>query len=172
VREGRKVKFRLVMLTQGKEVKTLGIEGEGTIRDCFLSVYLGRFAHGARGNDATDRYAGALGQGNGSIDEFQAIDTREVPSIQLHTLDASVAWEPDAALLAATTTTEGPKLLETGPKQSSSSGLTPEQVARVLALHDEQRSLSAIAKSVIGYTGGGALDKIRVVLHEAGQRVE
>jgi len=174
IREIRKYGIRIILLTQGKEVKTLGIEGEGSIRDSLQTVLLGGHAKGVPGNEHAGQYAGALVNGNtySAKEDAHAIDTSGVPSLPVRQLDELVVWQPDAALLTATTTTEGPKLLEIGQKNSSSSGLTPEQVARVLALHDEQRSLSAIAKSVIGYTGGGALDKVRVVLSEAGQRVE
>ncbi|GAB4474484.1 MAG: hypothetical protein OHK0037_35420 [Elainellaceae cyanobacterium] len=34
-REARKVRIRLVILAQGGEVKTLGIEGQGSLRECF-----------------------------------------------------------------------------------------------------------------------------------------
>lgn len=44
VREARKVKIRLVILSQGAEVKTLGIEGEGSIRECFTMIRLKGFA--------------------------------------------------------------------------------------------------------------------------------
>ncbi len=43
-REARKVKIRLMILSQGAEVQTLGIEGEGSIRECFAFVTLGKFA--------------------------------------------------------------------------------------------------------------------------------
>ncbi|MFM7888156.1 MAG: helicase HerA domain-containing protein [Pseudanabaena sp.] len=44
VREARKVSIRLIILSQGSEVKTLGIEGQGSIRECFAIVSLGKFA--------------------------------------------------------------------------------------------------------------------------------
>jgi ABC-type cobalamin/Fe3+-siderophores transport system ATPase subunit len=47
VRESRKVSIRLIILAQGSEVKTLGIEGQGAIRECFAMVYLGKFAKNA-----------------------------------------------------------------------------------------------------------------------------
>lgn len=34
-REARKVRIRLIILSQGAEVKTLGIEGQGSLRECF-----------------------------------------------------------------------------------------------------------------------------------------
>ncbi len=42
-REARKVKMRLILLSQGDEVKTLGIEGEGSLRECFTFVRLKGF---------------------------------------------------------------------------------------------------------------------------------
>jgi len=43
-REARKVSIRLCLLSQGAEVKTLGLEGEGSIRECFAMLRLGNFA--------------------------------------------------------------------------------------------------------------------------------
>lgn len=43
-REARKVKIRLIILSQGGEVKTLGIEGEGSIRENFTMIRLKGFA--------------------------------------------------------------------------------------------------------------------------------
>ena len=44
VRESRKVAIKLVILSQGAEVKTLGIDGQGSIRECFAIVAIGKFA--------------------------------------------------------------------------------------------------------------------------------
>jgi len=43
-REARKVQIRICLLSQGAEVKTLGLEGEGSIRECFAMLRLGNFA--------------------------------------------------------------------------------------------------------------------------------
>ncbi|WOB45488.1 ATP-binding protein [Thermoleptolyngbya oregonensis NK1-22] len=37
-REARKVRIRLLILSQGAEVKTLGIEGQGSLRECFTFI--------------------------------------------------------------------------------------------------------------------------------------
>ncbi|MBD1825041.1 hypothetical protein H6F51_21465 [Cyanobacteria bacterium FACHB-DQ100] len=44
IRAGRTSKIRLILLAQGSEVKTLGIEGEGSLRDNLSYVYLKGFA--------------------------------------------------------------------------------------------------------------------------------
>ncbi|HEY9859940.1 MAG TPA: hypothetical protein V6D16_10570 [Candidatus Obscuribacterales bacterium] len=44
IREARKVKIRLLLLTQGAEVKALKFEGEGSIRDSLTFIRLGNFA--------------------------------------------------------------------------------------------------------------------------------
>jgi len=44
VREARKVSIKLIVLSQGSEVKSLGIEGQGSIRECFAMVAIGKFA--------------------------------------------------------------------------------------------------------------------------------
>jgi len=44
VREARKVNIKLILLAQGSEVKTLGIEGEGSLRESFAVISLGKFA--------------------------------------------------------------------------------------------------------------------------------
>jgi hypothetical protein len=51
-REGRKVAMRLVVLTQDANVKTLGIEGEGPVRESFSRLLLGSFATKALPADA------------------------------------------------------------------------------------------------------------------------
>ena len=42
-REARKVKMRIILISQGDEVKTLGIEGEGSLRECFTFIRLKGF---------------------------------------------------------------------------------------------------------------------------------
>lgn len=44
VRESRKVSIKLIVLSQGSEVKALGIEGQGSIRECFAMIAIGKFA--------------------------------------------------------------------------------------------------------------------------------
>jgi hypothetical protein len=51
-REGRKVAMRLVILTQDANVRTLGIEGEGPVRESFSRLLLGSFATKALPADA------------------------------------------------------------------------------------------------------------------------
>ena len=52
-REARKVQIRMCLLSQGAEVRTLGLEGEGSIRECFAMLRLGNFAlsHGKSQKD-------------------------------------------------------------------------------------------------------------------------
>jgi hypothetical protein len=44
VRESRKISIKLIVLSQGSEVKSLGIEGQGSIRECFAMIAIGKFA--------------------------------------------------------------------------------------------------------------------------------
>ncbi len=44
VREARKISIKLIILSIGSEVKSLGIEGQGSIRECFAMISLGKFA--------------------------------------------------------------------------------------------------------------------------------
>lgn len=44
VREARKIGIKLIVLSQGSEVKSLGIEGQGSIRECFAMIAIGKFA--------------------------------------------------------------------------------------------------------------------------------
>lgn len=44
LRESRKVGIRVIVLAQGAEVKTLGVEGEGSLRDQLEFIRLGKFA--------------------------------------------------------------------------------------------------------------------------------
>jgi hypothetical protein len=43
-REAREAMIRVVILSQGKNVKTLGIEGQSDLLDCFTTIRLGKFA--------------------------------------------------------------------------------------------------------------------------------
>jgi energy-coupling factor transporter ATP-binding protein EcfA2 len=44
IREARKVSIKIIILAQGQEVKALGIEGEGSLRDSMAVCYLSKFA--------------------------------------------------------------------------------------------------------------------------------
>lgn len=44
IREARKVRIRLIVLSQGTEVKALKLEGEGSVRDSLSFIRLGNFA--------------------------------------------------------------------------------------------------------------------------------
>ncbi len=61
IREARKVAIRLVILSQGAEVKALGIDGQGSIRECFAIVSLGKFATARAKSLGDDAIKSALG---------------------------------------------------------------------------------------------------------------
>lgn len=44
LREARKVNIRLVMVTQGQQVESLGIKGQSDLKDCYCFIRIGSFA--------------------------------------------------------------------------------------------------------------------------------
>lgn len=105
LRESRKVGIRVVILAQGWEVKTLGMEGEGSIRENFLFVRLGVFARDVAEFPPTEDYPGAIVHGKSSKQEPQVIDTSDLMSLveKLETLDHGVVWELPASVPPALT---------------------------------------------------------------------
>lgn len=152
------------MLSQGGEVKTLGIEGQGSIRENFLFVRLGAFARGVEGIAPGTRYPAALVRGYRSDDPSAPLDTAGLTSLPLALLPASVAWAPDLALLSGITTTT---VLDSGAKAPENNSNTTSD--RVLALVDAGESLRAVQKEVFGYAGGSAHDKVQAILKKAGR---
>lgn len=44
LREARKVNIRLIMVTQGQQVESLGIKGQSDLKDCYCFIRIGSFA--------------------------------------------------------------------------------------------------------------------------------
>lgn len=82
-REARKVKIRLLILSQGAEVKALGIEGNGSVRECFTFVRLRGFVedHARRlKDDAIARFIS--GQDYPCMVEDQPADTNMLNPVE------------------------------------------------------------------------------------------
>lgn len=114
-REARKVSIRMCLLSQGAEVKTLGLEGEGSIRECFAMLRLGNFAlsHGKSLKDKAigevmetcDRPA-MLDQLPCNLPIFSDAQTMPVlplPNDYLELVDASPIAPPSSAITAQST---------------------------------------------------------------------
>jgi energy-coupling factor transporter ATP-binding protein EcfA2 len=164
LREGRKVGIRLCMLSQGGEVKTLGIEGQGSIRENFLFVRMGTFARNTAGIAPGEPYPAALVRGYRSDDPPVPLDTAGLTSLPLEVLPASVAWAPSVALLSGITTIPG---LDSGAKAPENNSNTTSE--RVLELIDAGKSLRAVQIEVFGYAGGAAHDRLQAILKKAGR---
>jgi hypothetical protein len=91
------------MLSQGGEVKTLGIEGQRSIRENFLFVRMGTFARNTDGIAPGERYPAALVRGYRSDDPPVPLNTAGLTMLPLDNLPNSVAWAPDPALVQAVT---------------------------------------------------------------------
>jgi hypothetical protein len=88
VREARKIGIKLIILSIGSEVKSLGIEGQGSIRECFAIVSLGKFAT-ARAKSLGDesikaalraaKYAAMLDDLPCALPEIDRVDLQRFP---------------------------------------------------------------------------------------------
>ena len=111
-REARKVSIRMCLLSQGAEVKTLGLEGEGSIRECFAMLRLGNFAlsHGKSLKDKSIGEAVEIQDRPAMLDQLpcnlpvlsdaQTLPVLPLPSDYLALLDSpkSLAIEPSDKL--------------------------------------------------------------------------
>jgi hypothetical protein len=111
-REARKVSIRMCLLSQGAEVKTLGLEGEGSIRECFAMLRLGNFAlsHGKSLKDKSIGEAVEIQDRPAMLDQLpcnlpvlsdaQTLPVLPLPSDYLALLDSpkSLAGEPSDKL--------------------------------------------------------------------------
>ena len=109
-REARKVSIRMCLLSQGAEVKTLGLEGEGSIRECFAMLRLGNFAL-SHGKSLKDK---AIGEVMETCDrpamldqlpcnlpilsDAQSMPVLPLPNDYLELVDASPIAPPSSAI--------------------------------------------------------------------------
>jgi Helicase HerA, central domain len=109
-REARKVSIRMCLLSQGAEVKTLGLEGEGSIRECFAMLRLGNFAL-SHGKSLKDK---AIGEVMETCDrpamldqlpcnlpilsDAQSMPVLPLPNDYLELVDASPIAPPSSAM--------------------------------------------------------------------------
>jgi hypothetical protein len=109
-REARKVSIRMCLLSQGAEVKTLGLEGEGSIRECFAMLRLGNFAlsHAkslkdkgiSEAIDSQDRPAmlDQLPCNLPILSDAQSMPVLPLPTDYLELIDASPIAPPSSAI--------------------------------------------------------------------------
>ncbi len=109
-REARKVSIRMCLLSQGAEVKTLGLEGEGSIRECFAMLRLGNFAltHGKQSKDKAIGEALENSDRPAMLDQLpcnlpilsdaQTMPVLPLPNDYLKLVDASPIAPPSSAM--------------------------------------------------------------------------
>ena len=109
-REARKVSIRMCLLSQGAEVKTLGLEGEGSIRECFAMLRLGNFAlsHGKQSKDKAIGEALENSDRPAMLDQLpcnlpilsdsQSMPVLPLPRDYLELVDASPIAPPSSAM--------------------------------------------------------------------------
>jgi hypothetical protein len=109
-REARKVSIRMCLLSQGAEVKTLGLEGEGSIRECFAMLRLGNFAltHGKQSKDKAIGEALENSDRPAMLDQLpcnlpilsdaQTMPVLPLPNDYLELVDASPIAPPSSAM--------------------------------------------------------------------------
>jgi len=116
-REARKVSIRMCLLSQGAEVKTLGLEGEGSIRECFAMLRLGNFAL-SHGKSLKDKNIGEALENSDRpamldqlpcnlpiLSDAQSMPVLPLPSDYLELVDASPIAPPSSAIAAQSQST-------------------------------------------------------------------
>ncbi|NJK82249.1 MAG: hypothetical protein HC914_21305, partial [Chloroflexaceae bacterium] len=88
--EGRKVALRTFILTQSAQVKPLGLEGKGDLRESLLFVYLGAFAVEHCPASAAQRFPAAIEWWG----QVRAIDTTPLPAYARLPVPEQARWEP------------------------------------------------------------------------------
>ena len=109
-REARKVSIRMCLLSQGAEVKTLGLEGEGSIRECFAMLRLGNFAL-SHGKSLKDKAIGEVMENSDRpamldqmpcqlpmLSDNQSMPVLPLPNDYLELVDASPIASPSVAI--------------------------------------------------------------------------
>jgi hypothetical protein len=116
-REARKVSIRMCLLSQGAEVKTLGLEGEGSIRECFAMLRLGNFAltHGKQSKDKAIGEALENSDRPAMLDQLpcnlpilsdaQSMPVLPLPNDYLELVDASPIAPPSSGITAQSQST-------------------------------------------------------------------
>jgi hypothetical protein len=125
-REARKVQIRICLLSQGAEVKTLGLEGEGSIRECFAMLRLGNFAT----THAKSQKDKAIGE---------AIDNSDRPAM-LDQLPCNLPVLSDAQTLPVLPLPSDYLALVDSPKQLNTS--------------EETIQIAPVFQKIIGYLDG------------------
>jgi len=116
-REARKVSIRMCLLSQGAEVKTLGLEGEGSIRECFAMLRLGNFAL-SHGKSLKDKNIGEAMENSDRpamldqlpcnlpiLSDAQSMPVLPLPNDYLELVDASPIAPPSSAIAAQSQST-------------------------------------------------------------------
>lgn len=140
LREGRKVGLYLVLATQSTRVRTLGIEGEGDVRDNFaMTIVLGHLAR----QEHPD-----LTQGQ----QWPAV-AKTLEGTRPVIIDAApaTAARPPAQTLSA-------------PATADPRAMTPADRERILRMHRVGHSLNEIQRTVFGYSGGAAYYAVNQVI--------
>lgn len=146
IREARKVGIRLFILAQGSEVKTLGIEGEGSLRENLTFIRLAEWAvdhalaqlHGFKaGSDGWKFWANVVGVFNETDEDgepvYRAVMVDDVPAIVPDLSAYCGAVVPSEATVpviaqAARAHTPKPERVAPTPKKVEVTEPTPKKV--------------------------------------------
>lgn len=149
------------MLSQGWEVKSLGIAGEGSIRENFLFVRLGNFVEDKTMFPPHVQYPAELTRGN--TDHGTALDTTGLPSLTLDALPLDVVWQP----VLSSSSSEGLFLPEKGTTEKKKNDVPDEDRQRILELKAEGKNKTEACREVYnGNTGGKAWYNVSAVWAE------
>lgn len=140
VREARKVNIKLILLAQGSEVKTLGIEGEGSLRESFAVVSLGKFA--------TDRAKSLKDKAM-----IEAIAQQKRPAM-IDDLPSVVPAIPDSVCLPELPLPQDYlELCEPLEMQMLNNGLSP-QVTNALSTQESSQPLAPVFTKIVSFLDG------------------
>jgi len=140
VREARKVNIKLILLAQGSEVKTLGIEGEGSLRESFAVVSLGKFATD-RAKTIKDKVM------------IEAIAQQKRPAM-IDDLPSNIPTIPDSVSLPVLPLPDDYLALEQPIEvQMISKGLSPN-VAAALSVQPQSQALAPVFGKIITFLDG------------------
>ena len=135
VREARKVNIKLILLAQGSEVRTLGIEGEGSLRESFAVVSLGKFA--------TDRAKGLKDKVM-----IEAIAQQNRPAM-IDDMPSNIPTIPDSVSLPVLPLPEDYLLLIGNPQQLP---IAPPSSA--IATQSQSTAIAPVFQKIVNYLDG------------------
>jgi hypothetical protein len=148
LREARETRIRLLLLLQGQQVKTLGLEGQSDLRDCLSFLRLGTFA---------------IKHANSVLPPDQAawVAAQRYPCM-VGDMPATVPdlsnWQPVTTISSDASTAANPKFYEAPETQ------TAQAVSDSIARFGSQQLPAEIAKTRISEMRNAGMNQSQIIL--------